>query len=354
VTELYAAINYQQIPAADEQFFPNRENFLELWKQDTHFYNAVQWSKIPAVKNPAECSDVLLAESEVRPFSIAFLSEAKHFDRLRKAAMKYDFSLLQTTCEELEQQRGSLGSIAAGVLGCIFKAAKLADQCNFGANKNLGAEEYSSETAQSVLETLPRKWSLRLAKDEQGTKILDYHEKYKSYIDSLCRENEKSTRKFEDTPLVFENPDNLFELYWNLRRAYERNAYADVLSRFYRLVEGLAEYRLETKYKISREQCKNDPKRKGVNGLFCLLQEKGDTIFNNTRNEEILRNKNQRNHTIVAHGMNPVPKWAADQCVEKAEDLMKAFFPDVPCTIEQMPLSRDTMLDMIDALEQIH
>lgn len=142
---------------------------------------------------------------------------------------------------------------------------------------------------------------------------------------------------------IGETEDNLIDLYFNIIRCKRRGAYADVLARFRRLVEGCLYYRLSEKHGIDPRNLSRSPDKNKLKMLKDNPQLKPSWNFiglanarealklmndDKVRESEDLLNEaidytDSRNHTIVAHGMSEVKEDDAHKSVECAYGLLK-------------------------------
>ena len=178
---------------------------------------------------------------------------------------------------------------------------------------------------------------------------------------------------------IKETPQNLVDLYFNMQRCFERGNYADVLARFWRMGEGSLYYRLESKWGINPRDLNNSSNK---NSLAILRQE---SRYQPTRHRkefigfeggrkallEVFKDKayiemwksytkeqyypskkvwdenriisliNKRNDSIVAHGMRPVLKENAEDCLPIAEAMLLALVPDAEQRIREYPFKKE-------------
>ncbi len=177
---------------------------------------------------------------------------------------------------------------------------------------------------------------------------------------------------------INETPQNLIDLYFNMQRCLERGNYADVLARFWRMGEGSLYYRLGSEWGINardlnassnegnlvklREYCGRTagyPKDfigfKG--GREILLEAFEDNAYigmwdayskkryfpnGEVKNENSIINLiGKRNDSIVAHGMKPVSKDNAQECLPIAEAMLLALVPDAERHISEYPFKKE-------------
>ena len=178
---------------------------------------------------------------------------------------------------------------------------------------------------------------------------------------------------------IKETPQNLVDLYFNMHRCFERGNYADVLARFWRMGEGSLYYRLESEWGINPRDLNNSSNK---NSLAILRQE---SRYQPTRHRkefigfeggrkallEVFKDKayiemwksytkeqyypskkvwdenriisliNKRNDSIVAHGMRPVLKENAEDCLPIAEAMLLALVPDAEQRIREYPFKKE-------------
>lgn len=177
-----------------------------------------------------------------------------------------------------------------------------------------------------------------------------------------------------------EDVNNLVDLYYNMERAYVRGNYVDVLARFWRLREGMMNYRLWKYHHLNRRDLTKtllDPKEEKQRKANCDLVTKSQygynldwnigtlsSVLRDVFNDAELKNfekrykkqldflRESRNHTIVAHGMLPVSKNAADICVDIAEEIIK-LIPDGRQVCESYPFKLEDMREVLNLLKHI-
>jgi hypothetical protein len=158
-----------------------------------------------------------------------------------------------------------------------------------------------------------------------------------------------------------ETPENLIDLFFNMERCRERGAFADVLSRFYRLEEGVLYYRVKNEHKVDprdmwgsgndpgkveelklklRLEAKYSQERLGFERARKALEAWGDKEYLEVwdKIEELTRELTRtRNDAIVAHGMRPVSAKDARDALDVAKRLLTAFLPNGGPSIENYP-----------------
>lgn len=174
-----------------------------------------------------------------------------------------------------------------------------------------------------------------------------------------------------------ENTHNLTDLFFNMQRAYARGNYADVLSRFWRLREGVLYIRLRDKGVTVRNMNANSEavqriasmpkyekniKHHGAKMSFkgdirdfasLLIDELGDeeaAKFDAEFKDELRQLKDHRNHTLVAHGMLPVKREDAELCMELGERLID-LIPGGRRACESYPFTPERMRTLADMLK---
>ena len=174
-----------------------------------------------------------------------------------------------------------------------------------------------------------------------------------------------------------ESSHNLVDLYFNMTRSFERGNYVDVLARFWRLREGVLYYRL-SKYGIDKRNLdKSRPES------LRTLHEKADSdavdwgkkrfkenlsVFSGVLSnvfgdaevkafEKKFKGKLEslrltRNRTIVAHGMLPVDREAADTCLQIGERLV-GLIPEGEPVYKRYPFTRENVIELVDLLKRV-
>ena len=168
------------------------------------------------------------------------------------------------------------------------------------------------------------------------------------------------------------------DLYFNMKRAFARGNYVDVLSRFWRLREGMMNFRLlvnfcldsrallnkardekEAERAANLEVLKNSPYAERVNweksriktedglrslsDILCGLFHDHELERFNKKFQWKFENLRQvRNTTIVAHGMSPVKKEDVEDCITIGKEIVELvpggaeIYKSYPFTLENM------------------
>ena len=178
---------------------------------------------------------------------------------------------------------------------------------------------------------------------------------------------------------IKETPQNLVDLYFNMHRCFERGNYADVLARFWRMGEGSLYYRLESEWGINARDLDASPDRgnleelrklpryqptghwkefigfeggrkalldvfkdKAYVGMWDAYSKKRCFPNGKVKSENtIISLIGKRNESIVAHGMKPVSKENADDCLPIAEAMLLALVPDAEQRIKEYPFKKE-------------
>ena len=192
-------------------------------------------------------------------------------------------------------------------------------------------------------------------------------------LEPLLKEQSDQLENIQGT--VKENPNNLKDLYFNAKRCFEKGEYADTLSRFWRLYEGLLFYRLREKYQIEPNDVESSPgdkkeevlaflqgqnsqpkkiSRSGAEDILIqvlkdpvmvpLWEERAPLEFSKENSPEPPKLKNlikemvdTRNNSIVAHGMRPVKKEEAEKALKIAALLIQKLTPEIDLENEFLP-----------------
>ena len=177
---------------------------------------------------------------------------------------------------------------------------------------------------------------------------------------------------------VDENAYNLVDLYFNMERAFTRGNYVDVLSRFWRLREGMMNFRLLENFCLDRRALSQLPAGKNKSEHDANLRvlenskyaDRADWDNNRIRNDDGLGSMSKilcglfqdfeleqfekkfdnqinnlrivRNTTIVAHGMLSVKKKDVENCMTIGKELIKLIpggteiYKNYPFTLENI------------------
>ena len=184
-----------------------------------------------------------------------------------------------------------------------------------------------------------------------------------------------------------EDVNNLIDLYYNMQRAYTRGNYVDVLARFWRLREGMMNYRLLKYHHLNRRNLKKpfldkkeENQRKSNYDLIMRSQYSDKVDWNNgwVKNDigaisSLLRNvfndvelkafekrhqsqleylRDSRNQTIVAHGMLPVSKNTADTCMSLSKEVIN-LIPGGKEVYDSYPFKLEDMREVLNLLKYI-
>ncbi len=179
-----------------------------------------------------------------------------------------------------------------------------------------------------------------------------------------------------------ESPENLTDLYFNMQRCFKRGAYADVLARFWRITEGSVYHRLENRYEINPRDLWNGPQtKKGManlellknvpkgryqkrypkqfigleNGRYALLHVLDDPLAENVEfvtffEQDVKDMTNERNGTIIAHGMGDVSGDDAEKCLRYAERILCTLVPSAEKEIRRYPFKEDDIMTLTSLL----
>ena len=334
ISTLYSAVNFSKIPALRLNMFPD-----DARREHVTFYQGLEWKHTKVADGSPEAD---FHKKEVRNFTLDFLNEDSIFVRLREAAQKFDFHLMEVECRELwkNRPRSSLGRSLAYALEQICVAAQLADQMNFGEDPNeIMTNGELPKSAVAVMNSLCL-WN----GDAHKVKMSDMHdvsmfvktaEAYRDRLSDLVKVSQPASNR-----VVVENSHNLIELYRNIQRCFVRASYTDVLSRYYRLGEGIIYYVLQKKYK------ENARKPWGVCLKVQPMQQKEflkiyDRVFFNDKEEYyIKKHKTFDWKTVMAQefrrgseglGFHKAYKLLSLYCIEEAERTGKQTFLEESC-----------------------
>lgn len=159
-----------------------------------------------------------------------------------------------------------------------------------------------------------------------------------------------------------ETAGNLTDLYYNAHRCFLRGNYTDTLARFWRVYEGLLYYHLRKNYGIEPTNTHKSSHQANFDKMYSLLpslpydsfgvrwaetvlkkvfQDKAylqvtnaplQTTKDSSTSLSVLLNdlRKSRNHSIVAHGMQPVDKDTAALALEAMQALFSGLLPAEP------------------------
>lgn len=298
------------------------------------------------VKNPSYCGNN--REERVVEIKTTFLEEFNARQRLWSHLRNWDFRNMAEECRRISKiTPDEKRKLVSCQLEKFFEVIHLVDLMRF--------EDAHTEMTSLV--------ELLISYKEHG--LEEFFVKIKEvekYVAALAREGIKSVGPQKKGRM--ETPRNLTELFFNTKRCFDRGSYADVLSRFWRLAEGIHYHRLENKYKINPRwfyRSTNQQALEEIRKKYCARprnisrkkintdgtwvyeflglaksQEILSNFFNDPvyayifkgeeggkRSEVFLNIKNLRNQTIVAHGMASVGFEEAVAAIEIVETMLK-------------------------------
>jgi hypothetical protein len=266
------------------------------------------------------------------------IGENTYVQRIRGNVKKFNFISIRNDLQSLAEIATGARKENAEALRKIFEAYGLMDILRYDG---------ASDMIKKVNDNPPEHWELEIIDLlNSQTKIL---------------ENLKGER-------VEETPENLIDLYFNMQRCFERGAYADVFSRFWRLGEGTLYYRVQSTYEINPRNIGKSVNRTNSDTLLAAISRTPGTStrflnFEGARRaleafkdekykaligEDDWGNKisnltKARNNTIVAHGMHPVSRTDAEKCLTVSQQVLTKFLPDGASLIEKYPFRTENI-----------
>lgn len=147
------------------------------------------------------------------------------------------------------------------------------------------------------------------------------------------------------------SPVKIADIFENAKRRVEEGKYDDAVARLYRLLEFLAQYKLYKKHgkietsnldleklplelrgKYAQFKNKDDKIELSLYKAYALLSDLNDPIGNKfVQDKEIKEFLHMRNHSILAHGFNPIDK---EKC-EKGLNLISIYINMTVSNIEE-------------------
>jgi molybdopterin converting factor small subunit len=306
------------------------------------------------VADPRHCSE----ENRVTPLEITFLEEENIIQRLKRFSDESFFHGIADECSRLKEiSCYSYRKEKAELMERIFRAYQSWDLIIY-------KEAY--QVLNSVRNQICRARDLVLLNEIIEKQV---------YVLSLLQKEEKQ-----------ENEYNLIDLYYNARRRFARRDFTDTLSRFWRVYEGTLFAHLRRQYNVEPTELSQSKNKKTAQKIKDYLSETRrdtrsfsirtaevvlrdvlkDSRFGAVENKELsvkrgesfqkmlLKDimeelRNRRNHSIVAHGMQPINDDDAQNCLLAMEIILKEFFD---CDlIEDYPLSSSNLLKVLSVLE---
>ncbi len=294
-----------------------------------------------------QCMDPMYSKpgDRTREINATFLEESAYRDRIREGIRHLDFSTVRENFSALSRIAGMREQQQRKELFDFMKKV-------FSAYNALDMLRY--ETAYSTLHE---------AELHAGYKLLEKEQK--KIFDRQIRLLKKLKDGGEG-----ETVENLSDLYHNMQRCFNRGAYADVLSRFWRIGEGSVYYVLENRWGINPRDMKNSKKKDNLqmlldndarfklkypkqyigfdNGRYALLyvfkdQAAVEKEFAKFFKNDVKEMTEQRNGTIVAHGMGEVSEDDAKKCLQYAERILYTLIPSAKKGIEKHPFKKEDL-----------
>lgn len=321
------------------------------------------------------CIDPIHAQGNgrVKPLSLGLADETWLLKSIEANVDGYYFHSVVENCERLNQVSvlKPRQFVADGIKE-FFSAYESMDLMQYG----IAYEKISStanklrKTKESFTEKLP------VLSFENISDVLN---RQIEFLESL-----KEKVKVKDES---ESVNNLIDLYYNMKRAYTRGNYVDVLSRFWRLREGMMNYRMWTLYHIDRRNIKrqfadnDEPEREAKLRALCDSKQHSQKVewatdrvrndlgamssllinffndgalgeFERTFGKELEHVRTIRNQTIVGHGMLPVSKDDADTCIKIGEEIIK-LIPGGAEVWANYPFKLENMREVLNLLKTI-
>ena len=321
------------------------------------FFNS---GKIPGIKR-WQCKDpqdLQPGEERLREINTAFLDESVYKKRIEAGIKRLAFLSVKENSDGLSKKAGSEKLCRIGtLLSQIFDAYTFMDVLRYQDAYDKLRDVEQNPTFDGLL-------------NDELKKILKDQVKALEVL-------KPQGNSIEDN--IKETPQNLVDLYFNMQRCFEQGNYADVLARFWRMGEGSLYYRLESEWGINPRDLNNSSNK---NSLAILRQE---SRYQPTRHRkefigfeggrkallEVFKDKayiemwksytkeqyypskkvwdenriisliNKRNDSIVAHGMRPVLKENAEDCLPIAEAMLLALVPDAEQRIREYPFKKE-------------
>lgn len=187
-----------------------------------------------------------------------------------------------------------------------------------------------------------------------------------------------------------ESTHNLVDLYFNMERAFKRGNYVDVLSRFWRLREGMMNFRLFSNCCLNRralsaefsedvnkereheenlnllkrseyydrvdwnkDYLKNEDGLRSLSDILCgLFKDQDLKRFENKFNNKFDDLRLVRNRTIVAHGMASVKQRDVEDCMTIGKEIIK-LIPGGSELYKSYPFSLDNIREIVGLLKHV-
>ena len=298
----------------------------------------------------------------IKKIEITFLEEEDILARIERYAPQFLFQHMADECQRLKQiSLYSYRRDKAALLQKVSLAYHYWDLIRYREARDLLTSVYND---------------VRRTRDlSEAAAIL---EKQVKFLDTLVAGGAK------------ENRENMTDLYYNAQRRLQRGDYTDTLARFWRIYEGTIYAYLRHKYGIeptalakstnadnlqklldyqNRMGQGNKIKLGGVvaaekaltdiyaDAVYMQLQQTVITVNNRGKEQPIKLDKvlfdlrEQRNRSIVAHGMEPVPEADAVNCLVMAEKLFATLLGGVE-VLRQYPLRQQEVTEVVGILRQ--
>lgn len=289
----------------------------------------------------------------VREVKATFLAVNEYIKKARANIENLSFLTARANCLELSKVAATLKQRdVSRFLAKLFSVYNYMDILRY-------------ESASAVMHEVSNMPVRHFLRDEHRTLLME-QSRMLAALNNSPFENERDKKGRKETP------ENLLDLYFNMQRCFLRGAYADVLSRFWRICEGSVYYRLESihgvnprdlqnsrkdslaKLQNSQEGRRFEPNAKysrqflGLDhGRYALLHVLDVGVFggdfDNFFEVDVKKMTIERNNVIVAHGMDQVGKDAAEKCAQYAERLLCTLIPSLAKEIAKYPFREDVL-----------
>ncbi len=308
-------------------------------------------------KDPGKLNN---GEPRIREVKATFLTASEYVKKARADIENLNFSTGRANCLEISRIAATKKQKAISLfLAKLLNVYNYMDILRYGTAKG------------SIHETLYMPAHQYLTSELRD--LLSEQEKLLTELDIGPFENEKDKKGRKETP------ENLTDLYFNMRRCLIREAYADVFSRFWRICEGSVYYRLNNVHGVNPRDLENSRKDSLAklrssneswrfatkpqhdrqlllfdNARYALIDILDQGVFggefDNFFETDVKKMIAKRNNFIVAHGMDQVEKEDAELCVQYAERVLCTLIPSVAEILPKYPFREDALRSWIDLL----
>jgi hypothetical protein len=304
--------------------------------------------KLLQVKDPRFISEKVTCEQRVDEIEFVALEEGVLKNKILSSQERQDYYSAMASCNSLCEKTGR----------DTQKKNRTALVSLFGAYIELDLLNYKE--AERILTDY-----VLSGKPVSNKVALDIIDEQKEFLKKLISEGQDN-----------ETPFNLTDLLFNMKRCFIRGAYADVLARFRRILEGSAYHALRTFFGINPINLDDGTNNKeNLKILDKIIGHRGNRLdfsnafkaiksscpslepnkpdlreFINENDGAVIKFTKIRDKTLVAHGMQLVDRETAENCIPLAEKMLVTLVPDSKNIVKNYPFTAEKIKELVDIL----